>query len=356
MKRLRAVVFAPYLHTLGGGERVIVAAAQLLTHEYDVQFGAPRPVDRDRWQRLGFPPVLEVRPMNAREFTRATIGADLAVTMTNHVPLPSFARRSLLVVQFPTDRICTGNILRRAGSRWSLGRYHLLAYSDFSARHIADRWGQRPVSVLPPAVRQFGFDPGSKTNTILSVGRFATSGNLKRQDVLLEAWRGLKHHLPDWRLVLVGGGSKNDPYVSRILATAAEIGSVDVHVDATASRIDECYRAASIYWHAAGFERAVDDPAAAEHFGMSTVEAMSAGAVPIVFPDGGQTEIVTSDVGRQWSTVAELIDITLTLARSPEQRVVLAAAAHSAAGRYSAERFERGLLEAAGVGRLSEVP
>jgi hypothetical protein len=43
---------------------------------------------------------------------------------------------------------------------------------------------------------------------------------------------------------------------------------------------------------------------------MTTLEAMSYGAVPMVFPDAGQLEIVTTDTGLFWSTEAELAQLT----------------------------------------------
>ena len=51
-----------------------------------------------------------------------------------------------------------------------------------------------------------------------------------------------------------------------------------------------------------------------EHFGISTVEAMSAGAVPIVYRGGGQVEIVRDDEnGMLWKTIDELTTKTRTI-------------------------------------------
>jgi glycosyltransferase involved in cell wall biosynthesis len=48
-----------------------------------------------------------------------------------------------------------------------------------------------------------------------------------------------------------------------------------------------------LYWHAAGFGENINVyPEKAEHFGISTVEAMGAGCVPVVFNAGGQKEII----------------------------------------------------------------
>jgi len=44
-----------------------------------------------------------------------------------------------------------------------------------------------------------------------------------------------------------------------------------------------------------------------EHFGITPVEAMAAGCVPIVYRGGGLTETVTKDSGFTWKTIDELI-------------------------------------------------
>ena len=68
------------------------------------------------------------------------------------------------------------------------------------------------------------------------------------------------------------------------------------------------YGAAKIYWHASGYgEDEQRDPIKFEHFGITTVEAMAAGAVPIVIGKAGQLEVVEHDVsGLHWQTLPEL--------------------------------------------------
>ena len=51
-----------------------------------------------------------------------------------------------------------------------------------------------------------------------------------------------------------------------------------------------------------------------EHFGISTVEAMAAGCVPVVINKGGQPEIVEDQVsGFLWNDLSELENLTLKL-------------------------------------------
>jgi glycosyltransferase involved in cell wall biosynthesis len=98
---------------------------------------------------------------------------------------------------------------------------------------------------------------------------------------------------------------------------------------------------ASLYWHGAGLgEDAERHPERFEHFGISVVEAMAAGAVPLVFGAAGPAEIVQDGVnGRHWSTLDELAELTVELAADDVRRGELAAGAVRRADDFSASAF-----------------
>ena len=63
----------------------------------------------------------------------------------------------------------------------------------------------------------------------------------------------------------------------------------------------------------------VKNPERAEHFGISTVEAMGMGAVPVVINVGGQPEIVEDGInGFLWKTTDDLMKKTNRLIKEPE--------------------------------------
>ena len=81
-------------------------------------------------------------------------------------------------------------------------------------------------------------------------------------------------------------------------------------VNLPADELRELFARASVYWHATGFS--VKEPAAQEHFGITIIEGMAAGAVPVVFNSGGPPEIITSgENGYLFDTLEELVDDTL---------------------------------------------
>jgi glycosyltransferase involved in cell wall biosynthesis len=77
-----------------------------------------------------------------------------------------------------------------------------------------------------------------------------------------------------------------------------------------------------------------------EHFGVTTVEAMSAGAVPVVINTGGQREIVTHGVdGFLWNDLDSLAEHTQQLAGDADLRRRLSLNAVHSSARFSREAF-----------------
>jgi glycosyltransferase involved in cell wall biosynthesis len=104
------------------------------------------------------------------------------------------------------------------------------------------------------------------------------------------------------------------------------------------------YLEAKIFWHAAGFgEGATTHPELSEHYGIATVEAMTAGCVPVVINQGAQPEIVEHGVsGFVWNTLEELQIYTLQLMREEALRERMSLAARDRAARcFTRERFEQ---------------
>ena len=74
-------------------------------------------------------------------------------------------------------------------------------------------------------------------------------------------------------------------------------------------QIKDLYGKAKVFWSAGGFGADEKrEPKRVEHFGITVVEAMAAGAVPMVFAAGGHKEIVTEGLnGYLWKSQAELL-------------------------------------------------
>jgi glycosyltransferase involved in cell wall biosynthesis len=72
--------------------------------------------------------------------------------------------------------------------------------------------------------------------------------------------------------------------------------------------VSDLFATSKLFWHATGLGEDVEThPWVFEHFGITTVEAMAAGCVPVVIAKAGQKEIVRPGIdGYLFTTLAEL--------------------------------------------------
>lgn len=218
----------------------------------------------------------------------------------------------------------------------------VLANSEFTRGWIRRLW-RRDAEVLFPPIRTTGLVPATKTRTIVTVGRFFAPGlgHAKRQYEMVRAFGEMRDRLPGWTFHVVGGVEPmHEPYLDQVRAAAQGL-PVEVHPNAPRATVERLLDEAAIFWTATGLGEDEDAaPWSQEHFGMTTVEAMAAGAVPVVIDRAGQREIVRDGVdGYRWRTLDELADRTLRVAADDALRARLANAAVLRAAEYSEEAF-----------------
>ncbi len=374
-RALRIGLYSPYFGSaLGGGEKYLGVAAEALRDafpQHAVDIVSPQTIDRERYESglnldlsgiglvAGNRRVTPFHKLAARaRFLRAlrnrvvsdqsvgwSRGYDLWLAMAYVIPVRSEARLSLVLCQFPypldSERIRQGLEDFEA----------VICQSEYVRGWTRRRW-QRDAAVLNPPIDQPVREPdyAAKRRVILSVGRFVAGGHNKRHDLLAQAFRDLVDGgLKGWELHLAGSVHHDRAsleYLDRV-RTLARGYPVRVHEDLPFRELEQLYREASIYWHAAGFGvEEMQDPEALEHFGMATAEAMGYGAVPVVIARGGQLEVVRDGVdGRLWHDVEDLKRITADLITDEPARSRLAVAAHNASKRWSRDAFRRRLVE-----------
>jgi glycosyltransferase involved in cell wall biosynthesis len=232
----------------------------------------------------------------------------------------------------------------------------VLANSQYTRTWIRRLWGVDSDVLFPP-IRTRDIKAGTKTRRILIVGRFIApgSGHSKKQLELVQAFGQMVRGgaLDGWELHVVGGCEPaHRPYLAQV-ERAAEGLPVAVHANAPRALVEDLLATSSIFWHATGLgEDEETAPWVFEHFGITTVEAMAAGCVPVVIDKAGQREIVRHGTdGYRWTTLAELEALTRTVAADEALRARLAAGAVERAGAFSEEAFAARWREiAAGLG------
>jgi glycosyltransferase involved in cell wall biosynthesis len=272
---------------------------------------------------------------------RAAAAYDVYLPMVYAIPVASGAPVTVCLCQFP---------YRDPGPE--VGAYAaVVCQSDYVRGWIARYWGLE-ASVVNPPVEVPTAEPSweRKEPLILSAGRFFSGGHSKRQDLLVEAFRELcDAGLQGWELHLAGRVHRDAVHAGYFESVEARAKGYPVtfHTDLDQAALQDLYARASIYWHAAGYGADPDrDPAALEHFGMTTAEAMGHGAVPVAIGRGGQPEVVEDGVtGFLWESVPMLKQRTAELMADPELRRRMGEAARRASFRFSREEFKRRMAE-----------
>jgi glycosyltransferase involved in cell wall biosynthesis len=215
--------------------------------------------------------------------------------------------------------------------------------SQFTTRWIKTYW-RRKSEVLYPPVNVEDFHPGEKQPRILNVGRFFAGNHNKKHLEMARAFRELVDQgLQGWEFHMAGGrtpGAEHEGYLAQVHQAAAGYPIV-IHPDIDPGELSELYSSAALYWHASGYgEDERQDPDKSEHFGITTVEAMAAGCVPLVIGKGGQPEIVVhASSGYLWNNLEQLKTQTIQLSRDEPLRSQMGLAAQLQSQRYGKNNF-----------------
>lgn len=289
--------------------------------------------------------VVPARPgqeIEARIRSTSFVPAEVLGTAdTRHLGVPVTSIRAGSAAAIRIGRVAPTLVATPPSMDWLDTYGAVVSISEFTREWVQRWWGIDTEVLHPPVTMQ---EPSAKEPIILNVGRFFASdrGHSKKQLELVRAFRSLcDEGVHGWTLHLVGGCAAPDrPYVDAV-CREAEGYPVEVHVDASGAALRQLYSRASIYWHASGLgEDPRRNPGRLEHFGITTVEAMSAGAVPVVIGLAGQLETVRHGVdGYHFTELAGLVQQTRTLIDDDVLRSQMSAASAARARSFSSAAF-----------------
>ncbi len=247
----------------------------------------------------------------------------------------SLAKKNILHIQIPFTNLLWKPLDRLKLWNWQVKNTN----SHFTKRVIEKNWFTKVDYVHYPVI----VNPQLETKTkkkkvILNVGRFFSHLHSKRQDVLVDIFAKL--NAKDWTLVLAG--SVEDEFYLQTVKDRAQGLNVKIMTGISRASLIELYKEASIYWHATGYGiDEVAEPAKCEHFGISTVEAMSFGVAPIVINKGGQKEILSGLLNKWlWNDQEECVALTKQLINNDRQLNRVANIALKRAEEFSEKKFE----------------
>ena len=354
---MRIGIFDPYLDDLGGGEKYMMTIAECLSKKHEVSVFWDNKKDIDGLlQRfsLNLSKVSIVKNIFSNDFSFLRKISESrkydAIIVLSDGSIPFLLSKKIFIhfqQPFPNIKISSkANIKKTRVNSFFCNSYFTKSFVDKEFK-INSKVVYPPVGAKAKTTE--------KENIILHVGRFRVKdvttrikgketaiGDYKKQSVMLKTFidmvdKGLK----GWKLVFAVSVNDQDSKIFEEFKKNAQGFPVEFLINKPNDKLWEVYSKAKIYWHASGFGEDLErNPEFAEHFGISTVEAMSAGCVPVVINAGGQKEIVIENKnGFLWDSLGELQTKTLELINNGDLLSKLSKQAKEDAKKFNEEKF-----------------
>ncbi len=212
----------------------------------------------------------------------------------------------------------------------------------------ARRWPQ--VEVLNPPVQVADLQKANEVSTvkqddcslIVLVGRVFQGRQSKGHSAAIELLIHMRQEYPHccFNLAVAGHIMPGFKDYAEGLILSGKHHNVEFHFNVEKEDLYTLLKRARIQWHLTGGFNDESDPASFEHFGISIVEGMSMGVIPVVLNQGGPAEIVTESSGIVVGNMKGFINASVhLLLMDSHRRDALSAIARERAKLYSEESF-----------------
>lgn len=378
----KVMVLNPYLPTLGGGEKYMAYLCKFIEDYYrhdvridilvfnynDVDVNADDYVTIEKLCKqydlsLSNTYIRKIEPGNPSDdktIENISKEYDLFINFEIFSRCCSKAKKSIYLCMFPpvtnSMQYQNAGFTKKLISRYLDYRFKhsydvFEVISEFTNHWMHTFWGNLKTPIAyPPCFSESDiegrYDERQKKNIIISVGRFFVDGHNKKQLEMARMFADHQDVFSSYEYHLVGQVSnytKDQEYLQKIKDIAEKCPNIIIHENCEHAELVELYKSAKIFWHATGFGIDGDkQPEKMEHFGITTVEAMSFGVVPVVINKGGQKEIVEEGTnGYRWDTLDECVEKTRKIIEDDNKRKEMAEQSVKRAPMFSIEAFNR---------------
>ena len=312
-----AIVFNAYMSTFGGGERSSLAYALALKNlGFDTKMVVPSPISSASISKV-FGSDLSTIPIEfypLKDYNQlAKLNPDIFVNHTFGSFIKNQGKFGIYTVMFPFPMGFVENTM--------LNTYNLfLNISGFTKKYTDYLWKIEDAKsfVLHPPIQDSyvrlakGFlkNKIKKQKSFITVGRFFPDNHCKNQHIMIEEFinaRNLSKEMYNWDFHIVGNVN-DEPYYLKCVELAKNQPRIFFHKNVSNTELSEMLKKSCFYVHASGLNN--KGPQECEHFGLSILEAMAHGCIPIVYNDGGIFDIlnVSKGMGFSYSSSVELRD------------------------------------------------
>jgi len=354
---MKILVIHPYLSDIGGAEEVLINILEALMkrkHDVFVLGKFPKKSEFEKIASANITQIpydssgFEIKRFQAyqkllfkHDFLRNKLSkkighVDLEISTQDPMFFLGVGKKQIAYVHFPENltRLMEGGN-RRSKFFWKLFYLPislrlrqrvskanlLLCNSEYTKDAIMRYWGITALVVYPP-VDVNDFHPAPKEDFVVSVGRFVP---IKNYELIVEVAK----LMPSLKFIIIGRRRVSDDYYEKI--KRLKPANVELIGDATRSEIVSKLSRAKIYLHAM----------VGEHFGISVVEAMAAGCIPIVHDSGGPKEVI-GPFGYVYKSTAECVEcVNKALESKIEPQKIAERTKH-----FSSENFKKNFARA----------
>lgn len=346
-------IYDMYLDAMGGGEKYMLSIASMLSKknsvdifwdDKDILIKAKKRFSLD-YSNIKLVKNIFLSPLSFFEKKKVMASYHVIIYLSDGSIPFLFAKKNIIHFQFPTPWINGKDLL----TKLKLKKINtIVCNSEFTKKYIDQSFGLKSKILYPPCslvtVKE------KKENIILTVGRYnklSEHNDFKKIEKMISIFKArILSDNRGWKFVVVITHFESDTSVIEQWKKDLKDLPIQLITNTDYETLQKLYAKSKIYWHAAGYEEDLDKhPERAEHFGIAPVEAMSAGAVPIVINAGGLPEIV--DEGKDgliWNTEDELVQQTKRIIIDDKFREELSQNAISKSKHFSEEAFQKQLF------------
>lgn len=335
----KAAIYNPYLDTLGGGEKYTLSFARVLVDNgYDVDFEwKDQKIKEKLIKRFGIKLPNNINFIN--NINRGD-GYDICFWVSDGSIPTLRARKNFIHFQVPFKNVNGNSLL----NKMKLFRVNKIICNSKFTKNIIDKEFKVNSLVLYPPIDTKLFKAKRKENQICYVGRFSNLVQNKGHQILIKAFKKLvkDKKFSSWKLILAGGIEIGvGDYIKKLKELSKDY-NIEIIESPDFSKVTEIYGKSKFFWSAAGFEvDEVKNPEKVEHFGITLIESMASGCVPIVHSSGGFKEIIdNSKNGFLWDNLNDLVNLTKQTIDKPLRLREMAIVAQQKSKSYSYEKFK----------------